>query len=72
MTRKGTGTEIPQGGHRWRWAAWGVGVPPPEENADLPEFVPEHAHLLLQGVYVDYPHHNYGSYLDRGVMDNAI
>ena len=30
---------------------------PPEENADLPGFTPERAHLLLQGVYGDFPHH---------------
>ena len=35
----------------------GGGVPPPEENTDLPGFTPERAHLLLQGVYGDYLHH---------------
>ena len=32
----------------------GGGVPPPEENADHPDFTPERAHLLLQGVYGDF------------------
>ena len=27
----------------------GGGVPPPEENADLPVFTPEHAHLFFLG-----------------------
>ena len=47
-------------------------TPPPEENADLPNFTPERAHLLLQGVYGDFPYHNNGSHLDGGVMDGAI
>ena len=50
----------------------GWGVPPPEENADLPDFTLEHAHLLLQEVYGDYPHHNDGLHLDGGVADDAI
>ena len=45
---------------------------PPEENADLPDFTPESAHLFLQGVYGDYPHHNDGSHMDGGVVDDAI
>ena len=36
----------------------GEAVPPPEENADLRGFTPEFAHLLLKGVYGDFPHHN--------------
>ena len=44
---------------------------PPEENAYLPVFAPESVHLLLQGVYGDFPHHNYGSHLDGGIMDDA-
>ena len=37
----------------------GGGIPPPpEENADLLYFTPEHAHLLLQGFYGDLLHHN--------------
>ena len=43
---------------------------PPEENADLPGFTPEDAHLLLQGVYGDFPHHNDGSHLDGGFADD--
>ena len=45
---------------------------PPKENADLPGFTPERVHLLLQGFYGDFSHHNYGSHLDGGVADNAI
>ena len=44
---------------------------PPEENADLPGFTPERAHLLLQGVYGDFLHHNEGSHLDGGITDDA-
>ena len=44
---------------------------PPEENADLPGFHPECVHLLLQGVYGDFLHHNDGSHLVRGIADNA-
>ena len=44
---------------------------PPEENVDLPGFHPERAHLLLQGVYGDFPYHNNGSHLDRGISDDA-
>ena len=50
----------------------GVGVPSLEENADLPEFTPERAHLLLHGVYGDFPHHNNGSHLEGGVVDDAL
>ena len=39
---------------------------PPEENSDLLGFHPERAHLLLQGVYGDFPHHNDGTHLDGG------
>ena len=51
---------------------WGGICPPPEENADLPEFTPGCAHLLLQEVYGHFPHHNDGSHLDWGVVDDAI
>ena len=44
---------------------------PPEENTDLPGLQPERAHLLLQGVYGDFPHHNDGSHLDGGIADDA-
>ena len=47
-------------------------MPPLEENADLPDFTPEHVHLFLQGVYGDFLHHNNGSHLDEGVADDAI
>ena len=52
--------------------AGGVTCSPPDENADLSDFTPKRAHLLLQGVYGDFPHHNDGSYLDRGVEDDSI
>ena len=52
---------------------WGGGeFPPPEENADLPGFTPERAHLLLREVYGDFPHHNYGSHLDGVVANDSI
>ena len=44
---------------------------PSEENVDILGFTPEHAHLLFQGVYGDFPHHNDGSHLDGGITDNA-
>ena len=50
----------------------GGDVPPLEENTDLPYFTPERVHLLLQGVYGSYLHYNYGSHLDRGVVDESI
>ena len=49
----------------------GRGAPPPEENADLLGFTPERAHLLLQVVYGDFPHHNDGSHLDGGIAYDA-
>ena len=45
---------------------------PSEENADLPDFTPECAHLLLWEVYGDLLHHNDGLQLDRRVADDAI
>ena len=53
-------------------STWGGRPPPPEENADLPDFAPESALLFLQGVYGDYPHHNDGLHLDGGVANNSI
>ena len=50
----------------------GGGMPPPEENANLPDFKPEHAHQLLSEVYGDFTHHNNGLHLDGGVADDAI
>ena len=46
----------------------GGGLNPPEENADLPDFTPEHAHLLLREVYGDFIRHNDGSHLYGGVQ----
>ena len=66
-----TGTERPQGvtvrGHMR-----GEGHAPPEENADLPGFILERAHMLLQEVNGDLLHHNNGSHLDGLVADNAL
>ena len=50
----------------------GGDVPPPEENAYLPDFTPERVYLLLKGVCGDFLHHNNGSHLDMGVADDAI
>ena len=47
-------------------------MPPLEENADLLVFVPERAHMLLQGVYGDFLHHNDGSHLEGVIVDNAL
>ena len=46
----GQGRRYPKGG-TGRGCLHGRGVPPPEENANLPDFTPERAHLLLRGVY---------------------
>ena len=69
--RRGTGTEIPHGGHQSISHAWGRHATPPEENIDLRELAPESAHLSLQGVYGDFPYHNDGSHLDGGNKDDA-
>ena len=54
----------------------GGGVLPPEKNADLPDFTPERVHLLLQGVYGDFLHHNNGSHLDgresRKILSGSV
>ena len=50
----------------------GEDLSPPEENTDLPDFTPERTHLLLRGVYGDFPHYNNGLHLDGGVTDDAI
>ena len=39
---------------------------------DLPEFTPEVVHLLLQGVYGYFPHHNDGSHLEGGIADDDL
>ena len=49
----------------------GGDAPPPEENADLLGFNPERVHLLFQGVYGDFLHHNNRSHLDGGIADDA-
>ena len=36
----------------------GGDVSPPEENVELPDFIPGRAHLMLQGVYVEFLYHN--------------
>ena len=45
---------------------------PLEENTDLPGFTPERVHLLLQGVYGYFPHHNDGSHLDGWIADYTV
>ena len=47
-------------------------MPTLEENADLLDFTPECAHLLLREVYGYLPHHNDGLHLDGRVADTAI
>ena len=47
-------------------------MPTPEKNTDLTFFTRERAHLLLQGFYGDFLHHNNGLHLYRGVTDDAI
>ena len=69
--RERTRTERPQGGPQSRSHAWGGMPPPPEENSDLLIFHPERVHLLLQGVYGYFLHHNDGSHLDGGLADTA-
>ena len=44
----------------------------PEENEDLPDFSPERAHLLLQGVYAYFLHHNNRLHLDGRVLYDAV
>ena len=51
MKMKGTGKEISQGEPQVEVVHVEEDVPPLEENAYLPNFTPECAHLLLQGVY---------------------
>ena len=50
----------------------GWDVPPPEGNTEFPGFTPDRAHLLLQDVYGDFPHHTDGLHLDGVIADNAI
>ena len=50
----------------------GGGMSLPEENADLPDFTPELALMLLREVYGDFPHHDNWSHLDGGVADDAL
>ena len=49
----------------------GGGATSLEENVDLLGFHPDRAHLLLQGVYGNFPHHNYRTHLERGVADDT-
>ena len=48
----------PDKGSRRNCSFRGEENPSHDENTDLPEFPPNRGHLLLKGVYVDYPHHN--------------
>ena len=47
-------------------------VYPQEEGIYLTYFALERAPLLLREVYGDFPHHNDGSHLDGGVLDDAL
>ena len=50
----------------------GEGVTPStEEGADLQVFTPARAHLLLQEVYLNFPHHNNKTNLSELVPDDA-
>ena len=69
---EGTGTERSQGGHQSKSIAWGETCPPTEVNADLPEFTPERAHMLLQEVYGNFQHHNNGEHLVEIIMDDTV
>ena len=62
--------ETPRGGPV-EVTCMGGDATPPEENSDLPGFHPEYSHLLLQGVYGDFPYHNDKSHLDGGIADDA-
>ena len=70
--RRKTGTERPHGGGVVEVTRRGGGSTPPEEKVDLPGFTPESAHLLLQGVYEHFPHHNAGSRLYGGIMNDSV
>ena len=48
------------------------GVTPQEENTYLTDSTTECAHLLLQGVYGYFPHHNNGLHLDGEFLDDAV
>ena len=50
----------------------GGDLPPTEENADLLDFTPERPHMFLREVYGEFSHHNDGSHMDGGVVDDAI
>ena len=50
----------------------GGDVSSPKENADLPGFHPERAHLLFQEVYGDFPHQNNGAHMGGGIKDGAV
>ena len=52
---------------RWRGAASST-----EEGADLQGFTSSRAHMLLQEVYGDSPHHNGGTHLTGGVPYDAV
>ena len=47
-------------------------APSLEDGADLPEFSPSRAHLLLEGFYGDHLHHNVMAYLDGFILYNAM
>ena len=68
---RGKGVERPHCVPWSRSLTWGGTPPPPEENIYFPVFAPEGAHLLLQGFYRDFPHHNDVSHLYGVIADDA-
>ena len=59
LERGGWGQRFPKEYGRTRICLYqGGGNPPQEKCANLPDFTPERAHLLLEGVYGEFPHHN--------------
>ena len=71
VMRRGPVTERPHGEGAVEVTRVVGGRHPPEENVELLGCTPERTHLLLQIVYGDFPHHNYGLHLDGGIADNA-
>ena len=47
-------------------------VPSQKDITDLPDFTSDRGHLLLKGVYRDYPHHNDGTHLCGRFLDNSV
>ena len=43
-----------------------------QEGGELQGFIPARAHVSLQEVYGEFPHHNDGTHLAGGFMDDAV